>query len=121
MTPTDPLEASVHGKTTEPGGSCEFASPGSLPPCTLVIFGASGDLTARKLIPAFYNLHLTDSLPEYFAIVGSSRTRMTHEEFREKLRQGIAKEGQMDLGTWHEFAAKLFYQPVTYDSQESFL
>jgi glucose-6-phosphate 1-dehydrogenase len=121
MTPTDPLEASVHGKTTEPGGSCEFASPESLPPCTLVIFGASGDLTARKLIPAFYNLHLTDSLPEYFAIVGSSRTRMTHEEFREKLRQGIAQEGQMDLGAWHEFAAKLFYQPVTYNSQESFL
>ncbi len=52
MTPTDPHEASVHGQTTVTGTACEFITPGSLAPCTLVIFGASGDLTARKLIPA---------------------------------------------------------------------
>jgi len=122
MTAMDrPEEATIKGKTSEPGTSCEFASPGSLPPCTLVIFGASGDLTARKLIPAFYSLHLTDSLPECFAIVGSSRTRMTNEEFREKLKQDIAEEGKVDLEDWQGFAAKLFYQTVTYDSQESYL
>jgi len=121
MSPQDTFETSVKGKTTDPGGVCEFASPASLPSCTLIIFGASGDLTARKLIPAFYSLHLTDSLPESFAIVGTSRTRLTHEEFREKLKQDIAKEGQMNLSAWQEFAAKLFYQPVTYDSPESYL
>ena len=119
MPPTDPSEASVHGQTTSPGGVCEFATPGSLAPCTLVIFGASGDLTARKLIPAFYSLYLTKSLPEPFAVVGCSRTQLSHAEFREKMKQAIAKEGKHDLAAWEGFAAKLFYQTVIYDSQES--
>lgn len=116
-----PEETTIKVKPTAPGGSCEFATPGSLPPCTLVIFGASGDLTARKLIPAFYNLYLTNSLPAYFAIVGSSRTRLTHGEFREKLKQDIARESNIDLRAWDKFAAKLFYHQVTYDSAESCL
>jgi len=118
MPPTDPIEATVKGQTTT-GQACEFATPGSLPPCTIVIFGASGDLTARKLIPAFYSLYLTDSLPELFTVVGCSRTRLSHEEFRKKLKQAIAKEGKIGLANWDGFAAKLFYQPVTYDSRES--
>jgi len=116
-----PDETTVKGKTTDLGSSCEFVTPGSFSPCTLVIFGASGDLTARKLIPAFFSLHLTDSLPESFTIVGCSRTRLTHDEFREKLKQDIIKEGTMDIDRWDAFGAKLFYQPVTYDSQESCL
>ncbi len=119
MTPTDPNEASVHGQTTVTGTACEFITPGSLAPCTLVIFGASGDLTARKLIPAFYNLYLSNNLPEPFAVVGCSRTELTHEEFRERLKQAIVKEGRIDLDRWEGFAAKLFYQTVIYDSQES--
>ena len=111
-------ETTVKGKTTK-GGACEFVAPGSLSPCTLVIFGASGDLTARKLIPAFYSLYLTDSLPEPFAVVGCSRTGFSHEEFREKLKQSLAREGKTDLSRWNGFAAKLFYQPVTYDSEQS--
>jgi glucose-6-phosphate 1-dehydrogenase len=119
MNPADSLQASVHGQTTPPGGACEFITPGSLLPCTLVIFGASGDLTARKLIPAFYSLYLVDSLPEPFTIVGCSRTNLSNDAFREKLKQAIAKEEKIDLDRWDGFAAKLFYQPVTYDSQES--
>ena len=118
MSPQDPSEAAVHGKTTM-GSICEFVTPGSLAPCTLVIFGASGDLTARKLIPAFYSLYLTNSLPEPFAVVGCSRTQLSHDEFREKLKQAIAKEGKIDLAGWDGFAAKLFYQPVIYDSRQS--
>ena len=95
MSSQDPFKASVHGETTV-GGVCEFATPGSLPPCTLVIFGASGDLTARKLIPAFYSLHLSNNLPEPFTIVGSSRTAWSNEEFREKLRQATVDEAGMD-------------------------
>ena len=119
MSPTNPLEAAAEAKTTGSGKACEFVSPGSLAPCMLVIFGASGDLTARKLIPAFYSLYLTDSLPEPFAVVGCSRTEMSHAEFREKLKQAVVKEDKIDLGRWDGFAAKLFYQRVTYDSLES--
>jgi len=118
MSPQESIEASVQGQTS-PAGACEFVTPGSLTPCTLVIFGASGDLTARKLIPAFYSLYLTDSLPEPFAVVGCSRTSLTNDAFREKQKQAIAREGKIDLSRWDGFAAKLFYQPVIYDSEES--
>lgn len=119
MPPANTLEAAAETKTTTTGQACEFVTPGSLPPCTLVIFGASGDLTKRKLIPAFYSLYLTNSLPEPFAVVGCSRTQLSHDEFRQKLQQTIAKEGKLDLEKWKGFAAKLFYQRVSYDSSES--
>ena len=111
MSPEKNIEASVQGRTVSPGGICEFATPGSLPALSLVIFGASGDLTARKLIPAFYSLYLTGSLPEKFTIVGTSRTVYSHEEFREKLKGDILKQGKHDLEGWEEFAAGIFYQP----------
>ena len=120
MTTSDPLGTYIQGKTTSPGGVCEFVTPGSLPSCTLVIFGASGDLTARKLIPAFYSMHLSNNLPEPFTIVGSSRTAFSNEEFREKLREATIDDAGMDGAGWDEFAAKLVYQPVTYDSPETF-
>ena len=50
--------------------------------CVLVIFGASGDLTKRKLIPALYNLALEKRLPERFAVVGYARSEMTHASRR---------------------------------------
>jgi len=115
----DPFEALAETKTTGTGNACEFVTPGSLAPCTLVIFGASGDLTARKLIPAFYSLYLTDSLPEPFAVVGCSRTELSHDEFRERLKGIIAREDKVDPARWQGFAAKLFYHQVVYDSEES--
>ena len=57
----------------------------------LVIFGASGDLTYRKLIPAVYDLHKQKLLPEKFAVLGASRTKLTDEKFREKMKDGIKK------------------------------
>ncbi|HSE82787.1 MAG TPA: glucose-6-phosphate dehydrogenase, partial [Gaiellaceae bacterium] len=56
-------------------------------PFALTIFGASGDLTQRKLMPALYSLAFRGLLPERFGIVGVSRTEMTTEEFRERMRQ----------------------------------
>jgi len=120
MSPEKSIEAPVLGQSTSPGAICEFVAPGSLPSCSLVIFGASGDLTARKLIPAFYSLHQTGSLPGSFTIVGTGRTRYSHEEFREKLKTDILKQGKHDLADWGEFGAGIFYQPVEYDSAESF-
>ncbi len=93
---------------------------GPLDPCTIVIFGASGDLTSRKLIPALYNLYLNDGLPKPFIIVGASRTTFSHDEFREKLKASYAATENADLGGWEEFAANLYYQPVIYDSLDSY-
>jgi glucose-6-phosphate 1-dehydrogenase len=57
----------------------------------LVIFGASGDLTYRKLIPAVYDLHKQNLLPEKFAVLGASRSEFSDEKFREKMKDGIKK------------------------------
>ena len=57
----------------------------------LVIFGASGDLTYRKLIPALFDMHMNDSLPERFAVLGVSRSSLTDKQFREKMKEGILR------------------------------
>ena len=99
----------------------ECVTVGPLDPCTIVIFGASGDLTARKMVPALYNLYLHDGLPKPFVIVGASRTSMSHEEFRERLKASYAATEKSDLARWEEFAANLYYQPVVYDSLDSYV
>lgn len=58
-------------------------------PCILVIFGATGDLTQRKLIPSLYNLARQHLLPEQFAVIGSARSEMSHDEFRQKMLEAI--------------------------------
>jgi len=98
----------------------ECLTIGPLDPCTIVIFGASGDLTARKLVPALYNLYVNDGLPKQFAIVGASRTSIRDEEFREKLKTTSKKNGNVDLSRWDEFAGNIYYRPVVYDSLESY-
>ncbi|HSP87139.1 MAG TPA: glucose-6-phosphate dehydrogenase, partial [Ignavibacteriaceae bacterium] len=88
----------------------------------LVIFGASGDLTNRKLIPSVYDLHIQDLLPERFAVLGVGRTNLSDENFRKKMEEGIKKfanykEG--DITTLQKFLSKLFYISInTEDSKE---
>ncbi len=65
--------------------------------CVLTIFGASGDLTKRKLIPALYNLALENRLPERFAVVGYARSEMSHEVFRDKMREAISEFSRTGL------------------------
>jgi glucose-6-phosphate 1-dehydrogenase len=120
MTKDDSLKAAAEARTTGAGNVCEFVAPDSLSPCMLVIFGASGDLTSRKLIPAFYNLFLNKSLPKPFTVVGCSRTKLDHDSFRKKMKEFIAREGKVDLDRWDDFGAKLFYHQIAYDSPESF-
>ena len=62
-------------------------------PCIMVIFGAAGDLTRRKLIPALYNLAKVDLLPHDFAIVGVAHNQMSDEEFRKKLAKDVRQFG----------------------------
>ncbi len=80
---------------------------------SLVIFGASGDLTGRKLIPALYQLHVKKRLPEMTRIVGFSRTRFSHDQWREDLAQGTRNFAgkSFDQQTWNEFASRIFYFP----------
>jgi len=83
-------------------------------PHTIVIFGASGDLTSRKLVPALYNLMRAGELPESTRIVGFSRTTMTDAEWRAGLRESTAKHcdcGPLDDASWTRFAASIHYQP----------
>ena len=56
---------------------------------SIVIFGASGDLTARKLVPALFNQYRKGRLPKNFHIVGTARSEIRHEQFRDKMRRGV--------------------------------
>ncbi|MCI0818264.1 MAG: glucose-6-phosphate dehydrogenase, partial [Chloroflexi bacterium] len=89
-------------------------------PCTIVIFGASGDLTARKLMPALYNLALDGRLPPGLAVVGYSRTKWSNDVFREEARSNVEKHSRrpIDPEVWDSFASGLFYSYGGYDDPE---
>ncbi len=74
-------------------------------PLTIIIFGASGDLTSRKLIPALYQLAGKNRLPQQTAIVGNSRSSLTDEEFRNKVKAPSTSNGL----AWEDFAQNLYY------------
>ena len=81
-------------------------------PCIVVIFGASGDLTKRKLVPALYRLVQERLLPAEFAIVGLSRTEMRDGEFREKMKEAVeqySEAKQVEAEVWNSFAQGLHY------------
>ena len=85
-------------------------------PCTMVIFGASGDLTRRKLIPALYNLAKNELLSREFAVVGVARSQMSTEDYRKKVSEDIKQFAtdrvEADLAQIpHGFAPQLF-EPV---------
>jgi glucose-6-phosphate 1-dehydrogenase len=90
----------IAGQAGEPGNAC-----------VMVIFGASGDLTKRKLIPALYNLAKDQLLPREFALLGFARPEMTTEQFREKCSQEVSQfaTGQINPDIWHWFARRLYY------------
>ncbi len=93
-------------------------------PCLLVIFGASGDLTHRKLIPAMYELSrggAHGTLPKNFAIVGVSRTPMTDQQFRDKMRESAAKfVPSFDAKSWDAFSKCLHYHAGDGASHEAY-
>jgi glucose-6-phosphate 1-dehydrogenase len=81
-------------------------------PTIVFIFGGSGDLTYRKLMPALYNLYLDDYLPEKFLIVGIGRTEFTKDGFREHSKKGIKEHSRRKedfAGAWKEFAPNVEY------------
>ncbi len=84
-------------------------------PSALVIFGASGDLAHRKLIPALYNLARDGFLPQRYSVVGVARTEMNDDAFRETVRGGVEKysrNGNFRPEIWESFAQHLFYVSI---------
>jgi glucose-6-phosphate 1-dehydrogenase len=91
-------------------------------PQIIVIFGASGDLTHRKIIPALYNLLREKMLPERFAIVGYARTQWTDEQFKEEARKSLEEFSRtsVDDEYWEPFSEALSYRYGAFDDEKAF-
>ncbi|HSD23453.1 MAG TPA: glucose-6-phosphate dehydrogenase [Solirubrobacterales bacterium] len=96
-----------------------LASP---PPQTLIVFGASGDLARRKLLPALYDLAYEGLLPERYAIVGSGGSSLDDGDFRERARAAVEEfsRHRLDEGRWQAFAQGLSYVPAPLDDPAAF-
>lgn len=91
------------------------------PPCAVVIFGASGNLTKRKLIPALYNMEKYGVLPEQFFVVGMARSEKSDEAFRQQLRDDLSQSGfPVAPETWSRFAPRLYYLPGDLSDSRSY-
>jgi glucose-6-phosphate 1-dehydrogenase len=99
-------------------------------PCAVVIFGASGDLTARKLVPALYHLARQHMLPAGFSMIGCSKSKFTHEQFRDKMRKAVRQDlnlTEQDDPVLNSFTHNLYYisddfgDPAAYSQLTAFL
>jgi glucose-6-phosphate 1-dehydrogenase len=91
--------------------------------CVVVIFGASGDLTRRKLMPALYNLAISRSLPSGFAVVGIARKEKSNEEFRAEMREGVStfsRRKPIDPALWTDFERGVTYVPGVFDNPKTY-
>lgn len=102
----------------EPGVSMRFIDP-----CILVIFGVTGDLTARRLIPAIYNLAREGQLPSQFAVVGFARREKSNEQFREEMKEAIGKFSRVkpvDETIWKSFKKQIFYHQSEFHDEKGY-
>ena len=90
-------------------------------PCTLVIFGASGDLTKRKLFPALYSLAYRNLLPQNFAIVGVARTEESDDDFRDRMKESVQKFARdpFDDRVWDFLAGGMRYAAMDFTDEEA--
>lgn len=101
-----------------PSGSCLIET---IPdPCAIVIIGASGDLTSRKILPALFNLYLCGALPDPFIIIGCARTTLTDQEFRDKMKGAVLNSEGFDSSRWDQFSSRLKYRTIDYNDLLSF-
>jgi len=112
------LESHVSPDTNMTGPGCLTATDPE--PCLLVIFGASGDLCARKLLPALARLDQVGRLPRPFAVVGAARTDMADEAFREKTRLAVAQAHGQDSPELEAFPALTHYHRLDYDNPDDY-
>ncbi|MBV9175116.1 MAG: glucose-6-phosphate dehydrogenase [Chloroflexi bacterium] len=93
------------------------------PPCVIVIFGASGDLTHRKLIPALFDLYQAGLLTKNFSVLGFSRSHLSNEDFRKTAREGLelyAAGSSFSEQAWEEFSRTLHYVSGQFDDARSY-
>jgi glucose-6-phosphate 1-dehydrogenase len=96
-------------------------SPGD--PCILVIFGASGDLTKRLLMPALYNLSCDGLLPDRFAVIGIAMDELTTDDFRARMSRDIRTfntHKELDVAVWDKLCARLYYTPGKFDDETAY-
>src|SRR6185436_17352070 len=107
----------MSSEAPQPAAAAEIA-----PPCIMVIFGASGDLTKRKLIPALYNLKHSNCLSDNFAVVGVARVEMSDDEFRRRLREDMNQfaTDEIDDEEWQWLAQRLFYMSGDFDDDQTY-
>ena len=98
------------------------SAPKAAPPCIIVIFGASGDLTKRKLIPALYNLKQNELLSDNFAVIGLARAEMKDEEFRRRLRDDMNEFATDDVEpeTWQWLEDRLYYMSGDFKEKQTY-
>lgn len=92
-------------------------------PYIIILFGATGDLTSRKIIPALYNLFLDNWLPDQFVIIGCSFVKISDDEFRNNLLEGTnqnSRKGKVEDKKWLEFASRIFYQVADFNDTDSY-
>lgn len=95
----------------------------SIDPCVLVIFGATGDLTGRKLLPAIYHLGQDGLLPSNFVLVGFARRPKSHSEFRQELKEDVQQFSRIkpiDETFWNSFQEQIFYHQSEFDSDQGY-
>lgn len=86
-----------------------------------VIFGASGDLAKRKLIPALYSLYVNQQVPDNFIVMGVSRTNYSDGVYREKMKEALIEFNEIsDARKIDAFIEKLYYQPLNYDNRQDY-
>ncbi|MEP7272759.1 MAG: glucose-6-phosphate dehydrogenase, partial [Acidobacteriota bacterium] len=88
-------------------------------PCTVVLFGASGDLTQRMIMPSIFRLARRGLLSPQFRVIGYARSKLTDDEFRERMRQAVMRDARAgDEQAWPAFAAQLSYLSAAYDGDD---
>jgi glucose-6-phosphate 1-dehydrogenase len=91
-------------------------------PCSIVIFGATGDLTGRKILPAVYNLRRAGLLPPETSVVGFSRRALSDDDFRKLTRESLDTHSRVkpEEGLWHDFAEGIFYEPGQFSEKSAY-
>lgn len=101
----------------------ETRSKKSADPCILVIFGATGDLTGRKLLPALYNLARDGQLPSHFACVGFARREKSNAIFRDEMKNAVSQYSRvkpLDQDLWETFCEQIFYHQSEFHEDEGY-
>jgi glucose-6-phosphate 1-dehydrogenase len=96
------------------------ATPVPTDPCTIAILGATGDLTARKLMPALFDLWVRGGLPEPCRIVGCGRSPWTDNEFRNRMQKAVFSSSPPEPAQWASFSPSLHYRRLDYQDRRSF-